>query len=147
MLLLLQLTFQVCAWNAKPKIEDTCSIFCNFFTEAMQILHYEEATLARAGINNLGSDSDVTNLAQAHTKIQTLLLKHQAYLFAMEKTLAFSLCLGKIGHISSRTRVVDAGVGKCSFLVVQGLHSISKEGARVGPSVLNYRLFVPSADL
>ena len=61
--------------------------------------------------------------------------------------LAFSLRLGKVGHISSRTRVANAGVGKCSFLVVQGLHSVSKEVAKVRPGVLNCRLFVPSANL
>ena len=64
-----------------------------------------------------------------------------------EGGLAFSVGLGKVGHISSRTRVVDAGVGKHSFLVVQGLHSIGKEGAKDGPGVLNCRLFVPSTDL
>ena len=53
-----------------------------------------------------------------------LLQCNKVGLVLKEEGLAFSLRLGKVGHISSRTRVVDAGVGKCSFLVVQVLHSV-----------------------
>ena len=64
-----------------------------------------------------------------------------------EEGLAFSVGLGKVGYISSRTRVVDAGVSKCRYLVVQGLHSVGEERAELRPGVLNGRLFVPSANL
>ena len=55
----------------------------------MQTLHYKEATLAHAGIYNSSSGTDIANLAQAHTKSQTLLLlEHQAHLTAMQQQLA-----------------------------------------------------------
>ena len=41
----------------------------------------------------------------------------------------------KVGYISSCIGVVDAGVGKGSLFVVEGLHSISEECAEVGPGV------------
>ena len=81
--LLPQLTLQVCTWNAKPEKYHIWSIFCTFFTEAMQTLHYEEVTLAHAWIHNPTSGTDVVNLAQAHTESHILLLEHQAHLAAM----------------------------------------------------------------
>ena len=61
--------------------------------------------------------------------------------------LAFSMDLGKVGYIGSRAGVVDAGVSKSSFHVVQGLHSVGEERAEVRPGVLAVRRFVPSANL
>ena len=63
-----------------------------------------------------------------------------------EEGLTFSGGLRKVGHINSRTRVVDTGMSKSCF-IVQCLHSIGKEGAKVGPGVLNLRLHIPSVDL
>ena len=48
-----------------------------------------------------------------------------------EEGLAFCVGLGKVGYISSRTRAVDAGASKCSFLVLQELHSVDEERAEV----------------
>ena len=64
-----------------------------------------------------------------------------------EEVLAFRVGLGKAGYISSRTKVVDAGVSKCSLFIVQGLHSVGKERAKVWPGVFDGRLFVPRVNL
>ena len=61
--------------------------------------------------------------------------------------LAFGVGLGKVGYIGSRTGIVDAGVSKSSFLVVQGLHGVGEERAKVRPGVLAVRLCIPSATL
>ena len=61
--------------------------------------------------------------------------------------LAFSVGLGKVGDISFRTGVVNAGMSKCIFLVVQGLHGVDEESAEVRQGVLAVRLFVPNANL
>ena len=61
--------------------------------------------------------------------------------------LAVSMGVGKISYISSRTGIVDADVSKCSFLVVQGLHSVGEVGAVVRPGVLAVRLCIPSGSL
>ena len=55
--------------------------------------------------------------------------------------------VGKIGYIGYQTGVVDAGVSKCSFLVVQGLHGVGEERAEGRTGVLVIRLFIPSANL
>ena len=55
--------------------------------------------------------------------------------------------VGKIGYIGFRTGIVDAGMSKCSFLVVQGLHGVGGEYAEVRPGVLVVRLCIPSANL
>ena len=49
---------------------------------------------------------------------QLLLHCSKVGLVLKEEGLAFSVGLGKVDHVSSRTRVMDAGVGKCSFLAV-----------------------------
>ena len=59
----------------------------------------------------------------------------------------FSMGLGKVGYISSRTGVVDADVSRSSFLVVQGLHGVGEECAEVRPGVLANMLLVPNANL
>ena len=59
--------------------------------------------------------------------------------------LAVGVGVGKIGDICSRTGIVDAGVNKCLFLVVQGLHGVDEQCTEVGPDVLTNRLPVPSA--
>ena len=64
-----------------------------------------------------------------------------------EEGLAFCVGLGKASYISSKTRVVDAGVGKGGVFIVQGLHSVGEESAEVWPGVFNGRLFIPSANL
>ena len=64
-----------------------------------------------------------------------------------QECLAAGVGVGKIGHISSRTGMVDTGVSKCCFLVVQGLHSVGKERAEVRPGVLVARHCIPSVDL
>ena len=86
--LLPQLTLQVRSWNAQPDRKHTLPNFCTFFTNAMQTLHYEEATLAQPGIHNPSSGTDVANLAQAHIGRQALLLEHQVYLAAMQQQMA-----------------------------------------------------------
>ena len=55
--------------------------------------------------------------------------------------------MGKIRYIGSRTGIVDAGVSKCSFLIVQGLYGVCEERAEVGPGVLANGLCIPSANL
>ena len=55
--------------------------------------------------------------------------------------------VSKIGYIGSRTGIVDAGVSKCTFLVVQGLHGIGEKRAKVRPGVLSVRLCIPSTNL
>ena len=49
-----------------------------------------------------------------------------------QEGLAFCVGVGKIGYIGSRTGIVDAGVSKSSFLVVQGLHGVGEERTKVG---------------
>ena len=79
-----QLTLQVHIWNAMPGDKHTWPNFCAFFTDAMQTLHYEEETLAHAGIHHPSSGTDVTNLAHTHTDSQALLLEHQSHLAALQ---------------------------------------------------------------
>ena len=61
--------------------------------------------------------------------------------------LAFCEGLGKVVYTGSRTGVVDAGVSKSSFLVVQGLYGVGEERAEVRPGVLANRLHVLSVNL
>ena len=53
----------------------------------------------------------------------------------------------KVGYIGSRTGIVDASVSKCSFLVVQGLHSFGEELAEGRLGVLVFGHGIPSANL
>ena len=80
--LLPQLTLQVHTWNAMPEREHTWANFYTLFTNAMQTLHYKEATLANAGIHNPSTGTAVANLAISDS--QALLLEHQAHLAAMQ---------------------------------------------------------------
>ena len=64
-----------------------------------------------------------------------------------QEGLAVSVGVGKIGYIGSRTGIVDAGVSKCGFLIVQGLHGVGEERAEVRPGVLVVRLCIPSVNL
>ena len=64
-----------------------------------------------------------------------------------EEGLAVGVGLGKIGYIVSRTGIVNAGVGKSGFLVVQGLLGVGEEPAEVRQGVLVVRLCIPSANL
>ena len=107
------------------------------------------------GINGDGLGGGGFRISFSRTELQVVcgkgrkLLLHcsKVSLVLKEEGLDFSVSLRKVGHISSRTRVVDADVGKSRFLIVQGLHSIGKDGAKVGPGVLDRRPFVPIADL
>ena len=58
-----------------------------------------------------------------------LLHCHKVGLVFKEEGLAFNVGWGKVGYISSRTRVVDADMNKCSLFIVQGLYSVGKERA------------------
>ena len=53
--------------------------------------------------------------------------------------LAFGVGLGKVGYIGAGTGVVDAGVSKSTFLIVQGLHGVGEEGAEV---IIFYIFFI-----
>ena len=68
-------------------------------------------------------------------------------LMVEQEGLAVGVGVDKIGFIGSRTGIVDAGVSKCSFLVVQDLHDVSEDRAEVRPGVLVVRLCIPSANL
>ena len=85
--LLPQLTLHVCTENKKSAIKHAWPNLCTLFTNAMQTLHYEEATLGHVSIHIPRSGTDATNLAQAHAESQTLILDNQAHLAAMQQQL------------------------------------------------------------
>ena len=72
---------------------------------------------------------------------------YQVRLVFKKEALAFGVGLDKVGYIGSETGVVNAGVSKSGFLVVQGLHGVGEECAEVRPGVLANMLLVPNANL
>ena len=55
--------------------------------------------------------------------------------------------LGKVCDISTRTGVVNAGMSKSCFFIMQCIHGLSEEVTEDGPRVFNFRFDMPSVDL
>jgi hypothetical protein len=126
--LLPQLTLQVRTWNAMPEEEHTWANFASFFTDAMQTLHYEEATLADAGIHN-PSTTAVANLAHANSDHQALLLEHQAHLAALQQQIATltATTLKNQSTVPPKTITVDAQTFAGSTVDTKSLVDIIKD--------------------
>ena len=94
----------------------------------MQTLHYEEATLADAGIHNSNSTA-VANLAHANSDHQALLLEHQAHLAALQQQIA-TLTASKLQNqaaVPPKTITVDAQTFAGSTVDTKSLVDIIKD--------------------
>ena len=76
-----------------------------------------------------------------------LLQRSKVGLVLKQECLIIAVGMGKAGHSSSCTGVVDAGMSKCCFFVVKGMHGVGEECTEVGPGVLDFRHCIPSANL
>ena len=51
-------------------------------------------------------------------------------LVLQEEDVALSMGLRQVDNISARSRVVNPGMSKSYFFIVQGLHGLGEEGAK-----------------
>ena len=100
----------------------------------------------RLGINgatykSLGINGDGLGGVGRHLMLQCckvgLVLKQECLVVGV------GVGVGKIGYIGSQTGIVDAGVCKCSFFVVRGLHSFGEKLAAGRPGVLVFGHGIP----
>ena len=68
-----------------------------------------------------------------------LLQCREVGLVLKQECLIIAVVMGKVGHSSSCTGVVDAGISKCCFFIVKGLHGAGEECAEVGQGVPYFR--------